>query len=176
MRYVKLLLVSTVALLVFSCKTDWEKQQDFLLPSENKLEVISNLDNDMTTINVFSVSGILNQEVLVSYPTQKVKGKALKKWHKSSGQETEDLKMFLRDEPIDNSISKKIIESIQKGTCYVAYMFDYNDKAPYLEEGYAHRNRNPIPGEKGYNTMNWIDMYFLDIDSKELIHISFGKF
>jgi len=176
MRYLKMLFMSTVALLMFSCKTDWEKQQDFLLPSENKLESISNHDNDMATINTFSVSGVLNQEALVNYPTQKIKGKALKKWHKSSGQETEDLKMFFRDEPIDSTISRKVIESIQKGTCYVAYMFDYNDKAPDLEKGYAHKNRNPIPGEKEYNTMNWIDMYFLEIDSKKLIHISFGKF
>ena len=168
--------MSTVALLVFSCKTDWEKQQDFLLPSENKLEPISDLDNDMVTINIFSVSGRVNQEVLASYPKQKVKGKALKKWHKSLGQETEDLKKFFRNEPIDNSISKKVIESIQKGTCYVAYMYSYNNKSPDLEKGYAHRNRNPLPGEKGYNTMTWIDMYFLEIDSNKLIHISFGKF
>lgn len=171
-----MLFVLAIALLVFSCKTDWEKQQEFLLPSENKLESITNYINDMATINVYSVSGILNQENFVNYPTQKIKGKALKKWHKSSSQESEDLKMFFRDEPIDAEISKKILESIQKGTCYIAYMFNYNDRAPDLAKGYAHKNRNPIPGEKGYNTMSWIDMYFLEIDTKELIHISFGKF
>lgn len=169
------MLLATVILL-FSCKTDAEKQQGFLLPSENKLESISNYENEMVTINVLSVSGILNQEVLVDYPILKIKGKALKKWHKSSSQEIEDLKMFFRDEPIDSEISRKVLESIQKGTCYVAYMLNFNENAPALEKGYAHRDRDPMPGEKGYNPMFWIDMYFLIADSNELIHISFGKF
>lgn len=176
MSYMKILLVPISVLLASGCKTDWEKQQRFLLPTENKLESISYNDNEMATIKVFSVSGTLDRVSLVHYPLQKIEGKALKKWHKASNQEIKDLEVFFQEEPIDEEISKKVLKSIMDESYYVAYMFNYNEKAPAFEKGYAHKDRNPIPGEKGYNTMSWLDIYFLDIGSKELIHISYGKF
>jgi|SRR5690625_547406 len=165
-----------IVLSMLGCKTDWDKQQAFLLPKENVLKIASNEDTEMVTINVFSVSGILSQDSLANYPLQKIEGKAIKKWHRVSKQEIKDLEDFFQNEPIADRIKTKVLECIKDGSCYVAYMFNFNEKAPPLEKGYAHKDHNPIPGEKGYNTMSWIDMYFLDTDTKELIHISFGKF
>lgn len=65
MSYMKILLVPISVLLASGCKTDWEKQQRFLLPTENKLESISYNDNEMATIKVFSVSGTLDRDSLV---------------------------------------------------------------------------------------------------------------
>ncbi len=163
MKYIKLLFVLSVISLLYNCQPDWKKQQDFLLPPNNKLKLISNLNNDISVTNVFAVSGDLNPDDLDGYLLQKIRGKAIKTWHKPPAQETADIKKFFKNEPIDVSISGKITESIRKGTCYIAYMFNNNEA-------------DQLPGQKDYNTMNWGDMYFLDIDSKELIHISFGKF
>lgn len=165
-----------IVLFMLGCKTDWEKQQAFLLPKENVLKLVSNENTEMATINIFSVSGILSQDSLANYPLQKIEGKALKKWHKASKQEIKDLKYFFQNEPIADKVKKRALECIKEGNCYVAYMFNFSEKAPPLENGYANKDHNPIPGENGYNTMSWVDMYFLDTGSKELIHISFGKF
>lgn len=171
----KLLLI-IFSYLIVSCSTDWEKQSKFLLPEQNQLKLISKEETIMATINQYSINGKISQEGLNSYPINQLKKKKIKKWHKATQQEIRDIQQFFTEEPINEDIGKDILIELKKGEGHLAYMYSFNESAPTLEDGLAHKNREPLPGEKGYITSNWIDIYYLNEQNTELIHISYGKF
>ena len=162
--------------LIIGCATDWENQSDFLLPSQNQLKLIDEEETIMATINQYSVSGAINQDSLVNYPLNQLEGKAIKKWHRATEQEIHDLQKFFEEEPITEDVGNSILQGLQSDKSYLAYMYNFDQSAPALEKGYAHRDHEAIPGEKGYVTANWVDIYYLNEKDGQLIHISYGKF
>lgn len=176
MLFKKILLCLSLSALVLGCATEWEKQQEFLLPFGNNLKSIMQEGEIMTEINLYAVNGSINEDSLMNYPLKVLEGKSIKKWHKVSEQELVDLETFFKEEPVNEQIANKILEGIKGDQYYISYMYNFNDLAPSLEKGYANRDHEAIPGEKGYLSGNWIDIYYLSINDKELTHISFGKF
>ena len=172
----KIILCISLSVFVLGCKTEWEEQVDSLLPTENHLNPIKQEEGIITTINLYAVSGEIKEDSLTNYPLNVLEGKALKKWHKVSEQEFKDLEIFFKEEPINEQIAANILEGIKSNQYYVAYIYNFNSSAPALEKGYAHRDHEAIPGEKGYSSGSWIDMYYLNTKDKQLTHISYGKF
>lgn len=91
--------------LIMGCAADREKQKDYLLPPHNKLQLVKKEETIMATINSYSISGTINQDSLIDYPLERPEGKAIRKWHKASQREAEDLEMFLAETIIASSAS-----------------------------------------------------------------------
>lgn len=156
--------ICCLALIFCNCKSSWKYQEKYLLPTKYKLE--RNFPSEeglMSTFNQYSISGRIPLDSIQLYPknTMIERGWIVTKWHKPSLQELINLKKFFKEErPIDLNISNKIIEGIIQGKYYLSYL---NSK------------KDPSLNSKKFSVSDWKDIYFLDLENKKLIHISYGK-
>lgn len=165
MNKTKLITIICVFML-FSCNQYWEHQEKHLLPSSYELRKIDTKEIGITTYNFYRITSNIKKDSIKYFPkyAMKDRGWSIDKWHKSSIQELKNLKSFFKDEypNIDSETSNKIIKSIEQ-------------QSNYLIASANVKNR-PSLKKKDYQTHNWMEFYFLDLDKNELVHISHGKF
>lgn len=161
MRIVKLIIGLTI--LLFSCESPVERQANHLLPSSNDLKLITEKETGITSFYIYRVNGNLNSEEIARFPVNVIskKEKAVIKWHKPTNDELRDFRRFIEEEQSNNEIATKLLGSLSKDDYLMALIYD-KDKSPL--------------GTKGYSVYDWIELYFLNLSGKRLIHISYGKF
>jgi len=146
-----------------SCENPIEKQVDYLLPDTNTLELISKKETGITCFNIYKVSGDINTNELSQFPENVISKneKVVIKWHKPTNNEIRDIRLFLEEEQSHNEFATKLLNEIPMDNYLMALIYD-KDKSPL--------------GIKGYSVYDWMELYFLDLTNKKLIHISYGKF
>lgn len=149
---------------VVSCTNPLERQAEFLLPSNNMLELTSESDIGITETRTYSISENIIVDSLRKYPINVISKteKSLIKWHKPSQKELSDLEEFITEEHPKDEKLKKLYQDFSSGSeSFLALIYDKDDKAM---------------GQKGYSIYHWVDLYFLNLDNKEITHVNYGKF
>ncbi len=146
-----------------SCKSPVERQVKYLLPNTNTLELISKKEVGITCFNIYKVSGDLNPDVLSQFPVNVISENenAVIKWHKPTSSEFRDIGKFIEEEQSNNEIAIKLLNQLSKDNYLIALIYD--------------KDNSPL-GTTGYSVSDWMELYFLDLTNKKLIHISYGKF
>lgn len=160
---VKLILFICLTIILLSSCNVIRKQDNYLLPSSNSIEIISKKEIGITTYTSFKVNGKINTNELYLFPKNEISKteKAVIRWHKPTNKEIKDFKSFVKEEQSANEIAVKIARELQRGGILFAQIYD-KDKSPM--------------GKNGYSVTDWIDLYVLDLPNKKLIHIDYGKF
>lgn len=148
---------------LYSCENTYEKQIGYLLPDTNTLELISKKETGITYFNIYKVSGDIDTNELSQFPQNVISKneKVVIKWHKPTNNEIKDIRMFFKEEQSNNESATKLLNKISMDNYLMALIYD-KDKSPL--------------GIKGYSVSDWMELYFLDLKNKKLIHISYGKF
>ncbi len=156
-------LIFGLALLFNGCKSPLEKQVDYLLPSSKKLELAKEKEIGITVFSIYKVEGNLNTDDLTEFPVNVIseKEKAVIKWHKPTEKELQDFRAFIEEEQSSNEIATELLSQLSDGNHLMALIYD--------------KDNSPL-GDKNYSVYDWMELYFLNLSSKELTHISYGKF
>ncbi len=168
MRYKISTLVSIFSMLLVIClfvgctSSYWEMQEDFLLPKASHIERQVSKEIGIATLNTYKISNDLEFAELKDYPKYAMEGRGWKMihWHKPGRQEVTNILALSQQEDIEKDI-KSVLETIKSDQLLIAYAQD-TDVTPLSKED--------------YQTYQWIELYFLNLSDKELIHLSYGKF
>ncbi len=157
------LLISLAIILLNSCNVIIKKQDNYLLPSSNSIEIILKKEIGITTYTSYKVSGKINVKGLSLFPKNEMskKEKSVVRWHKPTNEEIRDFKFFVKEEQSTNEIATKIARELPNGDILFAQIYD-KDKSPM--------------GKNRYSVTDWTDIYILDLTNRKLIHIDYGKF
>lgn len=151
-------------LLIFSCKAYWEKQEDYLLPSDCNLKRLESYESGISTTNNYLFDCTFLIDSLCRYPLNMMKSRGwiLTKWHKPSKIEIENIYKFLtREKEFKYNSVNNILSILENKNVFISYIFD-NDEPNFKQEKYSY--------------YNWCDLYVLDNAQKRLVHFSYGKF
>ena len=114
-------------------------------------------------IYIYKIEGETEFSKISEYPLSSVvlNDKNIIKWHRMSNKCEQDILYFIEEELGINEFKKHMdLQGLQDNYLF-SVIYD-KDKIP--------------PGEVGYSIYDWIELYFLDIEEKKIIHISYGKF
>lgn len=156
-------LILGLVLLFNGCESPVEKQVDYLLPSSNKLELAKKKEIGITVFSIYKVEGNVNTDELTEFPINVIseKEKAIIKWHKPTEKELQDVRAFIEEEQSSNKIATLLLSQLSDGNHLMALIYD--------------KDNSPL-GDKNYSVYDWMELYFLNLSDKEIIHISYGKF
>ncbi len=162
MKYSKTLIFLT--LILTSCSPYWKEQEKFLLPDSYELERVETTQQGIITYNRYKVQATAKDDSLFKYPVNTMEGRGwiITNWHEPTKQELVNLKILFKQEAFRNNFLKGLETALEGAKDYlIAYAYDKDDAS--LDQ-------------KNYQVHNWIEFYYLNLDEKELIHISYGKF
>lgn len=140
----------------------WEKQENFLLPKTSQIQRQVSKEIGIATLNTYIFSNDLDRNELKDYPRYAMDGRGWKMvhWHKPDKQEITNILALSSQEDIEKDI-KSVLETVKSNQLLIAYAQD-TDVTSLSKES--------------YHTYQWIELYFLNLSNKELVHISYGKF
>ncbi len=144
----------------YGCETTyWEMQEDYLLPESYKLEKIDSREIGITTYNLYDIKNTINIDSLEKYPKYSMEGRGWEmiKWHKPSNEELLNLEKLFEFEDINS----EFLNEINLDKELIAYAKGAVDSG--LDD-------------KNYELTNWIELYFLNMKDRRILHVGYGKF
>lgn len=150
-----------IMLLLVSCKSIVEKQEEYLLPPENKIQKDSTVKKGISEFSTFSVIGEVDAALLSDYPIKVTENIQLIKWHRPKEIELMNLRRVYEYAEIDSMLMDSLNRWGKDNDLMVTYI---------LNEDKILLNSND------YDVTNWIDIFFLNIERKKLIYVGYGEF
>ncbi|MBR9830735.1 hypothetical protein GYB57_01190 [bacterium] len=153
-----------LTLLIAGCVNPIDNQADYLLPTSNRLTLIKEKEFGITKLNVYEVEGNIDINSLSEFPVNVISEdeKSVMPWHRITEKELKDLEVFIKEEQSSSKIARELFE-------------DLVNSDDYLVSSIYDKDNDPIGGEN-YSMTDWVELYFINLSTKELIHISYGKF
>jgi hypothetical protein len=150
-----------IMLLLVSCKSIVEKQEEYLLPLENRIQKDSTFKKGISEFSTFSVIGEVDAALLSDYPIKVAEDIQLIKWHRPKEIELMNLRRVYEYAEIDSMLMDSLNRWGKDNVLMVTYI---------LNEDKILLNSND------YDVTNWIDIFFLNIERKKLIYVGYGEF
>ncbi len=146
---------------ILSCENPYEVQNEYLLPCE--IDLRSKEEIGITTIRIYSYHEQDMLDSLSFFPINmfEKEKKEVVSWHLPTEREWDDLMTFFNYEQRGTKISQKIQNWFNSQNLMVAYIYD--------------QGKHPV-GSSEYEVTDWSEYYFLNLQERELIHMSYGKF
>lgn len=158
----KPLIYVLVSLILVSCNSSQKEQIRSLVPPSYSINQIKMEEIGIAEYYLYGLNEEVNIEDFRSYSLSATfkEGEEVIGWHYLSADETGDIRKFIETEH-RIFITEDFLRRTSYDSLLVAIVYD--------------KDRSAL-GTEGYSIYDWMELYMLNPQEKELLHISYGKF